>query len=45
MTSDIELERPVRPADMRRHRGLHNRRGRFGTVVEALVQAINAFFV
>ncbi|MBL7253331.1 hypothetical protein [Paractinoplanes lichenicola] len=45
MTSDIQLERPVRPSDMRAHRALHGRRGRFGTIVEAIVQAINAFFV
>ncbi|MBM2620856.1 hypothetical protein JIG36_35685 [Actinoplanes sp. LDG1-06] len=46
MTSDIELERPVRPADMRGHRGLHTRRrGLFGSIADAVVAAINAFFV
>ena len=45
MTSDIQLERPVRPSDMRAHRALHGRRGRLGTIADAIVAAINGFFV
>ncbi|MDY7084967.1 MAG: hypothetical protein SYR96_07670 [Actinomycetota bacterium] len=45
MTYDIELERPVRPSDMRRHRALHSRRSRVGALADAIVAAINALFV
>ncbi|MBU2667897.1 hypothetical protein KOI35_30740 [Actinoplanes bogorensis] len=45
MASDVSLERPVRPSDMRRHRGLHSRRGLFGAIADFLAAATNAFFV
>jgi hypothetical protein len=49
MTSTTELERLVRPSDLRGHRGRHGRRnrrrGRFGAIADAVVAAVNAFFV
>ncbi|MCM4077916.1 hypothetical protein [Paractinoplanes hotanensis] len=49
MTPTAELERLVRPSDVRGRHGRHGRRnrrrGRFGTIADAVVAAINAFFV
>ncbi|MET0417864.1 MAG: hypothetical protein ABW022_17790 [Actinoplanes sp.] len=45
MTSTSELERLVRPSDLRGHQGRHSkarRRGWFGAVSDAVVAAIAA---
>jgi hypothetical protein len=46
MTSTSELERIVRPSDLRGHQGRHTRSGRrrgwFGAVCDTVVAAISA---
>ncbi|WP_284046350.1 hypothetical protein [Paractinoplanes maris] len=42
MTSPTELERLVRPSDLRHRRPLRRRRGWFGTLADTVVAAFHA---